>query len=68
MQVVNGFVCRDCTDVDRAKKGIDPAHPKDGPYRADKKREDKRIEEKQEVEKAKLATTGTVGTRLDVTG
>ena len=29
---VNGFVCRDCTDVDYAKKHIDPAKPKDGPY------------------------------------
>jgi len=29
---VNGFLCRNCTDVDRAKKHIDPAHPKSGPY------------------------------------
>ena len=27
MQIVNGFVCANCTDVERAKKGIDPAHP-----------------------------------------
>ena len=29
---VNGFSCRNCTEVDEAKKHIDPAHPKDGPY------------------------------------
>jgi hypothetical protein len=29
---VNGFMCRNCTDVDHAKKHIDPAHPKSGPY------------------------------------
>lgn len=29
---VNGFTCKNCTDVDYAKKHIDPAHPKDGPY------------------------------------
>lgn len=34
---VNGFVCRNCTDVDFAKKYIDPAHPKDGPYSRDAK-------------------------------
>jgi hypothetical protein len=32
---VNGFTCRNCTDVDRAKKHIDPAHPKSGPYGID---------------------------------
>lgn len=34
MEIVNGFVCKNCTDVDYAKKGIDPAHPKDGPWGA----------------------------------
>jgi hypothetical protein len=29
---VNGFSCKNCTDVDNAKKHIDPSHPKDGPY------------------------------------
>jgi hypothetical protein len=30
--IVNGFRCKNCTDVDYAKKHIDPAHPKSGPY------------------------------------
>lgn len=29
---VNGFSCKNCTDVDNAKKHIDPAHPNDGPF------------------------------------
>lgn len=32
---INGFTCHDCTEVDLAKKHIDPAHPKSGPYGAD---------------------------------
>src|SRR4051812_30158446 len=27
INLVNGYVCHNCTDVDYAKKGIDPAHP-----------------------------------------
>jgi hypothetical protein len=27
--IVNGYVCRNCTDIDLAKKGVDPAHPPD---------------------------------------
>jgi hypothetical protein len=29
---VNGYSCKNCTDVDYAKKNIDPQHPKDGPF------------------------------------
>jgi hypothetical protein len=32
---VNGFSCKNCTDVDYAKKHIDPSHPKSGPYDVD---------------------------------
>ena len=34
---VNGYSCKNCTDVDYAKHHIDPAHPKDGPYGVDAK-------------------------------
>ena len=30
--LVNGYSCRNCTDVDNAKKNIDPAHPRSGPF------------------------------------
>jgi len=29
---VNGFSCKNCTDVDNARKHIDPAKPNDGPF------------------------------------
>lgn len=32
MEMINGYRCKTCTDVDYAKKHIDPAHPKDGPF------------------------------------
>ena len=32
---VNGYSGKNCTDVDNAKKNIDPSHPKDGPYGVD---------------------------------
>jgi hypothetical protein len=35
--MVNGFLCRNCTDVAYAKQHIDPAHPKSGPYGIDAK-------------------------------
>lgn len=33
--IVNGFSCKNCTDVSLATKHIDPAHPKSGPYGID---------------------------------
>ena len=35
--LVNGYSCKNCTEVDEAKKHIDPAHPTDGPYGVDAK-------------------------------
>lgn len=34
MEIVNGYVCRDCTDVERARKGEDPAKPQVGAAKA----------------------------------
>ena len=31
---VNGYSCRNCTDVSNAKKNIDPARPESGPFNA----------------------------------
>ena len=33
---VNGYSCKNCTDVDNAKRNIDPQHPKDGPFGVNK--------------------------------
>ena len=39
IDLVNGFVCHNCSDVALAKRDIDPAHPKDGPGGRDKVRQ-----------------------------
>jgi hypothetical protein len=38
---VNGYACNNCTEVDEAKKHIDPAHPKDGPFGIDAPKDSK---------------------------
>lgn len=35
MNVVNGYYCRTCSDESLAKRNIDPARPKDGPFGRD---------------------------------
>ena len=35
MEIVNGYVCRNCSDVSLAKRNVDPAHPKAGPDRVE---------------------------------
>lgn len=32
---VNGFSCKNCSEVDTAKRHIDPQHPRSGAYDAD---------------------------------
>ena len=36
VEMVNGYVCHNCTDVDYAKRHVDPKHPKDGPFGVNK--------------------------------
>lgn len=60
---VNGFSCKNCTDVDYAKKHIDPAHPKDGPYGLDAK--DAKADKPGEAVRPAL-NDPAAGTRLDV--
>jgi len=55
MEVVNGYVCRNCTDVDYAKKSIDPAHPKDGPNGVDAPDARKSIEARTALESKELS-------------
>jgi len=37
LEIVNGYVCKDCTDVARAKKGEDPATKSNSPETRDHK-------------------------------
>lgn len=58
VEMVNGYVCRNCTDVDYAKKSIDPAHPKDGPNGVDAPDSRKSINELVAKDQAKSADRG----------
>ena len=58
MEVVNGYACKTCTDVEYAKKGVDPAKPKDGPngaYAADRAKD---TERSKDVAKPEAAERG----------
>ena len=57
--MVNGFLCKNCTDVDYAKKHIDPAHPKSGPYGIDAK-DDPTVKQSDTAS----STTGTTATQV----
>ena len=58
VEMVNGYVCRNCTDVDYAKKSIDPAHPKDGPNGVDAPDSRKSINELVARDQARSADRG----------
>lgn len=68
-QIVNGYPCRDCTDVDLAKKRIDPAHPKDGPDGVDaparKAEREEQANRLQALGAIPLERNGSVGTRFN---
>jgi len=61
---VNGFTCKNCTDVDYAEKHIDPAHPKSGPYDVNAATDPSRESGPDAVKSASAASTGT---QLDLT-
>lgn len=46
---VNGFSCRNCSDVDRAKKNIDPADPSGGPFGANRSDSDLRAKSQDSI-------------------
>ena len=75
---VNGYSCKNCTDVDNAKRNIDPAHPQDGPFGVN--RQDKpgaassspavvfggRLSHLSTADKAPSAPSATQGHKLDL--
>ncbi len=54
---VNGYQCSNCTQVDEAKKHIDPAHPKSGPFGIDAKTDPSVVDNPALIAKA-AATAG----------
>ncbi len=75
---VNGYSCKNCTDVDYAKQHIDPAHPKDGPYGINKTNANKPVASPpavtfggllkglSEASSTSARPSATQGSRLDV--
>ena len=63
MNIVNGYFCRNCADVELAKRGIDPAHPKQ-PFHGSEAFEAAPEPLGQNRPKA----DGLLGTRLDLLG
>jgi hypothetical protein len=64
MTVVNGYFCRNCADVELAKRGIDPAHPKKAFHGS----EAFAPPDPDELGENRPLTSGPVGTRLNVLG
>ncbi len=64
MNVVNGYFCRNCADVELAKRGIDPAHPKKGFHGS----EAFAPAEPDELGENHPLASGPVGTRLNMLG
>jgi hypothetical protein len=62
MTSVNGYLCRDCADVELAKRGIDPAHPKKEPQKSTAAAIEPPYGENQPM------ASGAVGTHLNLVG
>lgn len=65
---VNGYQCRNCTDVDNAKKHIDPDHPKSGPFNVDAKSDPSRAFEPAVKLGGALADASTGGSSGSASG
>ncbi|HYI73315.1 MAG TPA: hypothetical protein VEX87_26420 [Skermanella sp.] len=69
MEIVNGYPCRDCSDVEKAKKGIDPnARPGETEADAKSRSGSGPLEEKDRDKRGvnRPLSTGNVGTALNI--
>ena len=65
MSTVNGFYCRNCADVELAKKGMDPAHP-GREYSGGEVYIPPSADKQQQLGVNQPEEAGTVGTRLNL--
>ena len=65
MRTVNGYACRNCADVELAKKGMDPAHP-GREYSGGEVYVPPSADPKDELGPQALEKGGSVGTRLNL--
>ena len=67
MELVNGYYCRDCSEVELAKKGIDPAKAKRGINGAEATASGQTKDgKKPELGVNRVSPDGDVGTRLNL--
>lgn len=64
MEIVNGYVCRNCEDVALAKKNIDPADPKNAEREEEEKR--RRVEAAQNAGRLDQDAVALGGALADV--
>ncbi|MGL4289196.1 MAG: hypothetical protein ACRCVA_22790 [Phreatobacter sp.] len=63
MQIVNGYVCNCCTEVDLARRGLDPQNPTNDPVKAaDEARKAGRFDEAAVILGGSLAGGEAAGT------
>ena len=65
MSTVNGFYCRNCADVELAKKGMDPAHP-GREYSGGEVYIPPSADSKQRLDLNQPEKSGSLGTRLNL--
>ena len=70
---VNGFSCRNCSDVARAQRNVDPADPAGGPFgiaKPDKAKAHQSVFDRAAVDAAVAARSAdtTIGARIDLVG
>lgn len=65
MSIVNGYFCRNCADVELAKKGLNPAHP-DKEYSGGEAYVPPSADSKPPLGLNAPETDGPVGTRLNL--
>lgn len=69
MEIVNGYPCRDCSDVEKAKKGIDPnARAGEAEAEAESRSGSGLLEEKDRDKRGinRPLASGNVGTALNI--
>ena len=69
MEIVNVYPCRDCSDVEKAKKGIDPnARPGEAEADAESRTGAGLLDEKNDDRRGvnRPLATGNVGTALNI--
>ncbi len=59
--MVNGYPCKNCTDVDLAKAHIDPQHPNAGPYGVNAKADPSLAGKKLDVSTGAVTFGGALG-------